>query len=298
MWFRAPVFFSHWDRRELARARLHWRITAVDRFGEASVVDEGKRAIKPHQYGVCDAGKIESELPHEPCLVTVAVWVEDERGAVRARNYVNVDVYDPAGTSPVEKTSRGYALRFRPVDFIDSSWPNPRLGARGAKFGANEAGWVEYAVALPEEVKPAAVKGLRLRFEAGARTARSRIGWKDPNHVLMTDYPQTEERKLPTDLVVSINGTPIGQTRLPDDPADAHGVLSAHLSEHWEPSSYGFLTTFEVQEAAAREIIQAARDGQLVIRFQVPRTGRRGGLNLYGARMGAYPLDPTLFVDL
>ena len=296
--FRAPVFFSHWDRRRLEQARLHWRITAVDRVGEACVVDEGKRSFKPCQYGVCDAGEIESGLPDEPCLVTVAVWVEDDRGAVRARNYVNVDAYDPAATSPVEKTPNGYALRFRPADFVDSSWPTPRLGARGAKFGASEAGWVEYAVVLPEEVKPAAAKGLRLRFEAGARTARSRIGWKDPNHVRTTDYPQTEERKLPTDLVVSINGRPIGQTRLPDDPADAHGVLSAHLSEHWEPSSYGFLTTFEVQQDAARDILEASRDRQLVIRFQVPRSGRLGGFNLYGARMGAYPLDPTVFVDL
>jgi hypothetical protein len=28
----------------------------------------------------------------------------------------------------------------------------------------------------------------------------------------------------------------------------------------------------------------------------VPRTGQAGGLNLYGSRMGALPLDPTLIV--
>jgi hypothetical protein len=36
----------------------------------------------------------------------------------------------------------------------------------------------------------------------------------------------------------------------------------------------------------------------VVVRFEVPRSGVRGGLNLYGARMGAYPVDPTLFVDM
>ena len=41
-----------------------------------------------------------------------------------------------------------------------------------------------------------------------------------------------------------------------------------------------------------------------MVRFEVPgsrreRTaGAQGGLNLYGARMGAYPLDPTLFLDV
>jgi hypothetical protein len=36
------------------------------------------------------------------------------------------------------------------------------------------------------------------------------------------------------------------------------------------------------------------------VRFEVPRWpgALRSGLSLYGARMGAYPLDPTLFLDL
>jgi hypothetical protein len=41
----------------------------------------------------------------------------------------------------------------------------------------------------------------------------------------------------------------------------------------------------------------AARQGQLVVRFEVPRGGVPGGINLYGARLGAYPIDPLLFLD-
>ncbi len=295
--FRAPAFVSHWSPCRMEQARLRWRVTAIDRFGETKDVCAGERTVEPRHYGVTPAGEIEVQLPEEPCLVTVALWLEDEAGVVRSRNYVNIDVY--AGALPaVERTAQGYALRFSPAEFHDTSWPNPRLGPEGSKFGATGAGWVEYAVHLPADLDPAAVRGLRLRFEAGARTARNRIGWKDPQRVLMTDYPQTEELKLPTDLVVSVNAISLGRVRLPDDPADARGVLSAHLHPHWEYASYGYLTTLDADAATARRIIAAAQGGLLRVRFEVPRTGIRGGLNLYGARMGTYPLDPTVFIDL
>src|SRR5581483_5819190 len=215
-----------------------------------------------------------------------------------ARNYVNVNVYSRRLMPPVEHTASGWVVRFLPGDFMATSWMDPRLGPRGSKFGAAGAGWVDYSVALPDEVDVAAIKRLRLRFEAGARTARSRIGWRDPAHVLATDYPQTEAVKLPTDLRVWVNDQLLGTTRLPDDPADARGVLSAHLSDQYEYASYGFLVTFEAEAVVlARILDRAAETRRLVVRFEVPRDGQRGGLNLYGSRMGAYPIDPTIFLD-
>ncbi|MGH2351229.1 MAG: glycoside hydrolase family 2 TIM barrel-domain containing protein, partial [Chloroflexota bacterium] len=306
--FAAPVFISHWDRREIEKARLRWRVTAIDRFGEQQSVDEGERAVRPRRYGVTDAGTVETRLPAEPCLVTVALWLEDGAGVVRARTYVNVDVLDlgaaqasppaTAGQTESERTENGYALRFRPGDFAETSWVTPTIAKQGAKLGATGAGWVEYALPLPEGFDRRAPSGLRLRFEAAARTARRRIGWKDPLHVLATDYPQTEALKLPTDLVVSVNNIALGTVRLPDDPADARGVLTIHLHEPFEFASYGYLTTLRADAATARRILDAATEDMLIVRFEVPRSGTRGGLNLYGARMGAYPFDPTLFLDV
>ncbi|HEX2186686.1 MAG TPA: glycoside hydrolase family 2 TIM barrel-domain containing protein, partial [Chloroflexota bacterium] len=307
--FLAPAFISHWDRNPLGDAVLRWQITAVDRFGEQFAIGEGQRPVQPGRYGVSDAGEIETRLPAEPCLVTVALWLQDGTGAVRARNYVNVDVHaapevpalPQAQAVEVEQTARGYALRFRPGDFADSSWVTPVIGRHGAKFGATGAGWVEYRLPLPSGLDPRRASGLRLRFEAAARTARNRIGWKDPLHVLSTDYPQTEALKLSTDVAVSINGVSLGPVRLADDPADARGVLSIHLHEPFEFASFGFLTTVRADAATARRILEAGSSGQggeVTVRFEVPRTATRGGLNLYGARMGAYPMDPTLFVDV
>lgn len=310
--FLAPAFVSHWSARRLDGARLRWRITAIDRFGETRDVTAGERPVETRHYGVTDVGDMAAQLPNEPCLVTVALWLEDGDGTVRARNYVNVDVFegDRNGQArwsrieqAVEQTQEGYALRFLPGDYAVSSWLEPRLGPRGSKFGASGPGWVDYALTLPGNLDPATVTRLRLRFEAGARTAKHRIDWKDPLHILGGDYPQTEQRKFPTDVVVWVNAIRLGAVHLPDDPADARGVLSAHNSETWEPSSYGYLTTLEADAALTRRILAAAPDGRLVVRLEVPgsrreRTaGAQGGLNLYGDRMGAYPVAPTLFLD-
>jgi hypothetical protein len=122
----------------------------------------------------------------------------------------------------------GLVLRFVPGDFLGSSWLDPRIGPRGSKFGGQGAGWVDYAVGLPDDFDPGAVRRLRLRFEAG---------------------------------------------------------------------SYGFLSTLEADEALTRRIVENVQGGRLIVRFEVPPAGLAGGLNLYGQRMGAYPVAPTIFLD-
>ncbi|HEU5315143.1 MAG TPA: glycoside hydrolase family 2 TIM barrel-domain containing protein [Chloroflexota bacterium] len=306
--FRAPIFVSHWDRRPLRDPVVRWRVAAVDRLGERHILLEDERPTVPRRYGVTDGGDLEVQLPNEPCLVTVALLLVDG-DTVRARNYVNVEVVAGEALSQVSWSSAAgaerlngsagarYALRFLPGDFLATGWADPRIGPRGSKFGGSGAGWVEYAVALPGEVDPARVKRLRLVFEAGARTAKNRLDWRDARHNSPQDYPQTEQRKVPSDLVVRVNGVRLGALRLPDDPADARGVLSAHASPHWEPCSYGFLTVLDAEGETAQRILTEAKDGRLVVRFEVPPTGVAGGLNLYGARMGAYPIDPLLLIE-
>jgi hypothetical protein len=307
--FRAPLFVSHWDNRMLENAVLRWRVTAMDRFGEQKLVIEEEKPVTPRRYGVTDAGDLEVTLPNEPCLVTIALFLEEspaETRVIRARNYVNVELHESEYASystwsrlaqGQERVPTGYAIRFLPGDFLASSWGDPRIGPRGSKFGATGPGWVEYAVTMPEGIVPERIKRLRLVFEAGARTAKNRLDWRDPRHNSPQDYPQTELRKIPSDLIVRINGVRIGQLQLADDPADSRGVLSAHNSPHWEPCSHGFLITLDGSAEVTQRVMEAATDGRFLVRFEVPRSGFAGGLNLYGARMGAYPVDPVLFLD-
>lgn len=293
-----PVFISHWDHRPLNEALLCWRTTLTDRFGKQKVIDEGRHPIQARPYDVTDAGRIQVRCPEEHGLLTVAFWLETADGQVRARNYINLDVYTGQPLEPVERTDDAYALRFSPGDFEDTSRPNPLIGPGGHKFVCGEAGWVEYCLNLPEGMDRKSVKGVRLLFEAGARSAQARLGWKRTWRTLGTSYPQTEALKLPADLTVSLNGIAIGTVHLPDDPADARGVLSAHLHENFEYASYGFLIDLQVEKDTVQRILAARPEDDIMVRFEVPRTGKSTGLNLYGARAGAYPLDPTLLLEL
>ena len=294
----ADVFISHWDKRPLQTAFLCWRVTGVDQNGDTQVLAEDRRGVQPEQYDVAGAGRIEARCPDVNSLLTVAFWLEDERGNIRARNYVNVDVYDGQPLKAAERTSRGYALRFTPGDFADTSRPNPLTGADGNKFVCGGVGWVEYAVPVPPDLNAGSLTGLRLTFEAGARSAHNRMGWKRTWRDAGASYPQTETRKRGSEAKVSVNGISLGTVSLPDDPADARGVLSAHLYENFEFASYGFLNTLQADASTAQRILASAVNGELRVRFESPRSGATHGLNLYGARMGAYPVAPTLFLDL
>ena len=297
--FSAPLFVSHWSARAIERPVVRWAVTFTDRFGERREVTSGEQRIETlARYSVTETGVLQLTMPDEPGLATVQLWLCDQE-EVRVRNYVNVDVWPGSQVQlpQHERWGASHVVRFSPAEFADSNWPNPRLGSGGAKFGAGGAGWVEYAVPLPAELDPASIGGLRLRVEAGARTARSRVGWHDARYEMATDYPQTESYKLQSEAVVSINGVPLGELLLPDDPADARGVLSAHNSSEWEFASFGFLYTLAADAARTRRIIELARDGTLNLRFEVPRSGVRGGINLYGGRLGAYPIDPMLIFE-
>jgi len=127
----------------------------------------------------------------------------------------------------------------------------------------------------------------------------AKVDW--PQRTYGTNYPQTElDKKYPTDLQVSINGITVGESHIPDDPADARGTLS-HYHNH-DPGSYGYLTEYviagEVLAALQETLADSEEERALTIRFTIPKDAdHRGGLSLYGETLGCYPLGPTLVVE-
>ncbi|MCB0551812.1 MAG: hypothetical protein KDD19_29875, partial [Phaeodactylibacter sp.] len=87
---------------------------------------------------------------------------------------------------------------------------------------------------------------------------------------------------------------PAGRYELPDDPADHRGILSWHAQlkdrRLREAGSYGYLMQATIPKEALKE---AARTGVLVLRLAVEE-GLPGGLAVYGAEFGRYPLEPTV----
>jgi predicted transcriptional regulator len=137
---------------------------------------------------------------------------------------------------------------------------------------------------------------LRLRFEAAARAGSAKVDW--PQKIQGLNYPQTEEKKHPTDLTVFVNNYKVATVRLADDPADVRGVLSHH--HDYDPGSYGYLIELNLDGDRLESIrSQLEQTRSLQLRFAIlPEAEYRGGLALYGETLGSYPLDPTIFLDM
>jgi hypothetical protein len=216
-----------------------------------------------------------------------------------AANYINFQVRGVAPRVEVVDRRR-VALRFSPIRLSAWQWqagqnplddqPRPKVSGRGA-------GYVEYHLALPNEIRGRKIAALELVVEASAKAGDEKLAW--PARKRSSDYPQTDKQtQWPTDLSVSIAGQKVLATTLPDDPADARGVLS-HVSQ-FQPGSYGWLVRATVDSADHGDLLKKiATTGRVPIRFEVSEQASHcGGLALFGAMAGRYPLDPTLIVTL
>ena len=89
-------------------------------------------------------------------------------------------------------------------------------------------------------------------------------------------------------MTISINGVEIETLRISDCPADARGALS-YINGH--PGIYGYLHNVTVDPSS---VLNA---GTLTIRYEVKADAEaKGGLALYGARIGRYPTGPHLLI--
>jgi hypothetical protein len=93
---------------------------------------------------------------------------------------------------------------------------------------------------------------------------------------------------------ISINGCTAERTMLPDDPADARGVLSHKYRFH--PGSYGWMVSAKVDREKNSDVLEEIRKSRkIVIRIEVPAdTKFRGGLSIFGEKLGRYPTDPAV----
>jgi hypothetical protein len=111
-------------------------------------------------------------------------------------------------------------------------------------------------------------------------------------------YPMTGERQYPSAVTAWINGRLAGRYELADDPADHRGILSWHsqLRDRYlrEAGSYGELLRVTIPGPALEE---AQRTGAFVVRLEVS-DALPGGLAIYGAKFGRYPVDPTIALVL
>ena len=189
----------------------------------------------------------------------------------------------PAGVNVAEEERievlgpRLVALRFN-ANKISESASFAGESKRGKLSATGEVA-VEYRVPVPDFVQKAGPVRFELVAELATRAGQAKVDWPSRQSPGV-DYPQTEERKFPGTVRIRMGGADTGERQLPDDPADARGVMSNMTGE--DAGSYGYVTRVSAPGRAMAEI---------AVRFEATN-----GLSIYGEGMGRYGVDPVILV--
>ncbi|HJS44578.1 MAG TPA: glycoside hydrolase family 2 TIM barrel-domain containing protein [Gemmatimonadales bacterium] len=255
-------------------------------------------------------------LPDEPAVVVLATRLEGDDGVTLQRNFMTFVVEGdrpPPDTVRLADGRRARVARVPATAVRDGHWTLKQwtiLGDR--KLNGAGSGYFEYRIPWPAGLDARAVESAAFIVEASAKRLNGKDrdstvaehgdymrggGFHDPSRN-PNSYPMTGEHPFPSAVTVRVSGVVAGRVHLPDDPADSRGILSWHAQPRdghlYEAGSYGELLRIPLPPAA---LSAAARTREIVVRLEVD-TALPGGLAIYGARFGRYPVDPTVILVL
>jgi len=289
-----PIFVSHYSNRT-GPVKVRWWVSGYDaRADVRTVVQPTSFPITWKPYDVVELEPLKFTLPDYPLVGALLLTLRDQQNRRFAANFVNVVVKPDRPLPRIQRRGpKEVVLRFAPGDFVRQQWSDPAAAPAGKVYGRGK-GYFEYRIQLPASVAKAHPESFYYLFQAGSKAKRERVDW--PQRVNRQDYPQTDvARTWPSTLVLSVNGRPVDRISLPDDSADARGVLS-HLAgvEH---GSHGELVDGLVT-LTDRDRAGLSAGLPLLLRLGVPDDApHAGGLCLFGADSGELPLDPTLEIQ-
>jgi hypothetical protein len=251
--------------------------------------------------------------PAEASVSVLAVRLEDAAGTVLHRNFTTFVVGGEAPSSGALADGRRVRIaRVGATDVRDARWSLKQWRVLGdRKFNGAGSGYTEYRIPWPEGLDAGDVASATFLVEASAK----RLNGKDRDSTVVgsgdymrggglqdrsqnsNSYPMTSAYPFPSAVTVRANAELIDRRELADDPADSRGILSWHAQPFdrtlTEAGSYGELLRITLP---ASTLEASARTGEIVIRLEVS-DALPGGLAVYGARFGRYPVDPSvLFV--
>jgi hypothetical protein len=257
-------------------------------------------------------------MPERRAVAVLRARLEDAAGRALHRNFAAFVVGEGPSPRDEKLNAEGAPLRVLRAGLGARSAAQWSLRAwdvmEGGKQNGAGAGFFEYRLAWPRDLRPEDVAAAAFVAELGAKQLLGKDragvgkvegdfmrgrGTHDPS-LNPNAYPMTDGARAPSAVRVVVNGIPAGLFDLPDDPADHRGLLSWHAQKRGakpvldEAGSYGYLVSATVPAEAVRA---AAARGEILIRLEVDES-LPGGLAVYGETAGRYPLDPSLVLTL
>jgi len=286
--------FSREERKD--DLRIEWELWYDSPDGRVCV-DRGARAIEKPDCGATSLAPLTLTMPDADAVVLCSVFLQSVSSRVISRNFTAFDVRKPE--------PRVLPLGKPVTESFPVSWT--AMGGEKQCFGGS--GEAVFQMKLPGGPCP---DDLWLVFEASAKRVLAkdkRAGaeildplkfFQDPKSLVdrgafPNSYFMTDEEPFPSAVEVLVDGADgalLGRFALPNDPADARGVLSWHAQmddrKLDEAGSYGVLCKARIP---SRIVFRIWREETVQVTFRV--TGG-GGLALYGRNCGRYAVGTSL----
>jgi hypothetical protein len=277
------VFSSHYSSKEYGGVSLHWHLGGTDPKGRLHQnLVTGRAPISfPHRR-VAEAHTIELNLPSAPMLCTLWLDARTADGVSVAQNFVQYflsSAYPPDR----EDADRSLILRGAPANWAAAEWSGgtgerEKERAEDCCYGFGH-GFFEWRI-------PVETADLE-------RSRRIKVLCEASSHRI--DSPQTDDDIFPTTLRISVNDVRLHESMLRNHPHDARGSLSYLRGG---VGAYGYLVNAVAQGEQLQQVIRNRAEGVLRFRCSVPADAlAQGGLTLYGAECGRFPVCPTIILE-
>jgi hypothetical protein len=281
------IYSSHFSRKRRDNVTLHWLYSGIDTLGTVhSGLMRGRAEIDFPHHHVEVAQRVTVNAPQEPMLCTFSVAAVTPDGETVTSNFIQHYVGD--GPLP-NREDRGNTLVLRrPVHtWTAESWNgafSPHEDAERLGFCSGVAvGFFEWVFDDEAIRNLARARRVRILCEVSARREGT---------------PQTSAHKHPTTFELLINDLRVHREILPDHPHDTRGALSYLRDPKGGRGAYGYLMRATIEDALLARVAESTSDGALRFRCAVPFDANpAGGLTVYGADTGRFPIGPTVVIE-
>ena len=281
------IFYSSFGGAEKGTSlTLEWHLNGVN--GEYA---KGQYEFAAPGNGLTALPDITVAMPakNEVCALT---FILKDGEKVLAKNFCTFDVRGArqgiSFTRPKDAEAKGFTKVWKAIagQKLDCAGE----GVVSLVIPVDSLGENDYELVFEASAKRLLAKdndGVRID-EAGADYMG---GYKVDPGQNRNSYFMSDETRFPASLTVSVEGEKFSEITLPNDPADARGVLSFQYQPRErflnDFGSYGYLCSVPVTGV---QIEKAKLSGGLHVTLSTDK----GGLALYGRNAGRYPIDIEL----
>lgn len=281
---------------------LEYDLDFMDKTGESKRLVHETTKIPYQPWMQHQLPALTIKMPNYAGLGMVQFRLKDQDGKLLHSNFMHVVVKGgqaPEKTTILEQDAKNY---FK-AEFSSKFWNV----LDGLKVNGAGKGFMEYQIPVPANLDTKGMKSAYVLVEASAKQFFDKdkgegfekdqdymLGAKVSPHKNPNAYPMTDETMFASVVKIDVNGKTVKTETLPDDPADHRGVLSwnSQLKDKKlrEAGSYGYLIKVPISAAVLK---QSAAQGFLSLKLS---TTGDGGLAIYGADFGRYPINPSIVI--